>query len=198
MPRRPARGRDSGRGRPVGPLSTTISAVIFELSWISRAFASERVGGDRARRAGHDLRRRASVPRSGRRWRRRSPSVTMPARRPSASTTINAAEPLGAHLGDSLFHQRPDAHDRQPVARMHDVADELELGAELAARMEDAEMLRRETALLEERDGKRVAEGELHGGRGRRGKPVRAGLLRPSAGRGRRRPAGRASRRRST
>ena len=32
--------------------------------------------------------------------------------------------------------------ERQPLARMHDVADELELRAELAARMEDAEILR--------------------------------------------------------
>ena len=116
--------------------------------------------------------------RSGLRWRRRSPSVTMPASVPSSRDDDDAAEALGADLEDGRVHARADRHQRQALAGMHHLAHELQLGAELAARVEDPEMLGREAAPLEQRHRQRVADHELHGGRGGRREAVRACLER--------------------
>ena len=80
-----------------------------------------------------------SVGSSGRRWRRRSPSVTMPASVPSSFTTMTLPKPLALISAIAACMRRADRDDRQALARMHDVAHELELRAELAARVEDAE-----------------------------------------------------------
>ena len=72
----------------------------------------------------------------------------------------------------------PTRHQRQPVADMHDLADLHQAGAELAAGMEGAEMVRREAARLEQGDGQRIADDQLQQRRGRRRQPVRAGFRR--------------------
>ena len=61
---------------------------------------------------------------------------------------------------------------------MHDSAHLLELHAELAARMEAPEIIRRETPAFEQRNRQRVAQRELHRRRGCRREPVRAGFTR--------------------
>ena len=45
---------------------------------------------------------------------------------------------------------------------MHDIADELQRRAELAARMKHAEIDRGEAAAFKKSDRQRIAEGELH------------------------------------
>ena len=93
-----------------------------------------------------------------------------------------AAETLGGHHRHGIAEPRAERHQRQRVALMHDGADEMEARAEPPAGMEDAEILRREAAAFEERDGERIAEGELHQRRGGGGKAVRASLGRPRHG----------------
>ena len=65
---------------------------------------------------------------------------------------------------------------------MHDLADLHQAGAELPAWMEGAEMVRREAARLQERDGQRIADDKLQQRRRRRRKPVRAGFRHFAAG----------------
>ena len=71
-----------------------------------------------------------------------------------------------------------ERHERHRVAGMHDLADLGQAGAELAARMEGAEMVRREAARLQQRDRERIADDQLQQRRRRRRQPVRAGLRR--------------------
>jgi hypothetical protein len=59
---------------------------------------------------------------------------------------------------------------------VHEFAHALELGAELAAGVEDPEIRRREAAPLEQRDGERIAESELHCRRGGGCEAHRTGL----------------------
>ena len=102
--------------------------------------------------------------------------MTMPTSRPFSVDDADAAEAL---LRDRTIACDIDAcrrDQRQLLAPVHDVADEVELGAEPAAGMEAVEVVGGEAARLEERDGQRVAEGELHQRRGGRGEPVRAGF----------------------
>ena len=61
---------------------------------------------------------------------------------------------------------------------MHDVADELEHGAEPAARMQTAEVDGGEAAALQKRDRQRIAERGLHQGGGGGGEIVRTGFAR--------------------
>ena len=61
---------------------------------------------------------------------------------------------------------------------MHDIADMLQLGAELSARMQHLKVAGGKAAALEERDRQRVPEDELHRRRRGRREAVRAGLVR--------------------
>jgi hypothetical protein len=90
----------------------------------------------------------------------------------------DAAEALRRHLDDRFRHPGVCADARDALAGVHDFAHMLEFRAELAARVKGAEIERGEAAALDERDGQRVAEHELHRGRGGRGEPVGAGLRR--------------------
>ena len=90
----------------------------------------------------------------------------------------DAAEALARHLDEGVRHARTGRRQGQGGALVHDVAHELEHGAEPSGRVQEAELARREAAAFEQRDGERVAERELHqrGGGGR--EVVRAGLAR--------------------
>ena len=110
--------------------------------------------------------------------RRRSPSVMMPARRPSASTMTTQPKLLAVISTSASAMRVPSAHQRHGVAAAHDVAHELQHRAEPAARMQLGEFQRREAAALEQRDRERVAERLLHQGRGGGREIVRAGLAR--------------------
>ena len=81
----------------------------------------------------------------------------------------DAAEALGAHHHDRLGHRRFGRHQRQRVQPMHQVADQAQASAQLAARMQHAEMAVGEAAPLKQRHGERIAQGHLQCGRcGRR------------------------------
>ena len=67
--------------------------------------------------------------------------------------------------------------ERQAVALVHQVADEFQPRAELAARMQNLEVARGEALALEQRDGEAIAERKLHHGRGGGRESVRAGFL---------------------
>ena len=88
----------------------------------------------------------------------------------------DAAEALLALDGQRLIHGRVLADERQPRTRMHHLPGGLEHGAELAAGVEAAEIMGGEAALFEQRDGKRIAERQLHGGRCGGREPVGAGF----------------------
>ena len=90
----------------------------------------------------------------------------------------DAAEALRRHGHDNLAHRRLERDQRQGLAFVHEVGHVLELGAERAAGVVLAEIMRREALLLEQRNRQTVAESKLHRGRGRRRQAVRAGLLR--------------------
>ena len=117
-----------------------------------------------------------SPPRFLSRLRARSPSVMMPASLPSVVDDADAAEPLPGQGHDGVAQRAAERGDRHAVAPMHDLAHLHQAGAELAARMEGAEMVGREAARLQQRDGQRIADDELQQRRGGRGQPVRAGL----------------------
>ena len=106
----------------------------------------------------------------------------MPTRRAVVIDDAEAAEALLGHAHDRFAHRCADGGERQGGVAMHDVADEMKTGAEPAAGMEDVELLRREAAAFEQRDGERIAEGELQQRRGGRREAMRAGLGRARAG----------------
>ncbi len=85
-----------------------------------------------------------------------------PASLPSAVDHRDAAEALGRHFDDRIRHRRAALDQRQRGARMHDVADEFQRGAELAARMKHAEIDRGKAAAFQQRNGERIAERKLH------------------------------------
>ncbi len=62
---------------------------------------------------------------------------------------------------------------------MHDVGDVQQLAAERTARVQDLEILGREPLAFEQGDGKRIAERQHHGGRGRWRQAHGAGFGRP-------------------
>ena len=70
------------------------------------------------------------------------------------------------------------------IARMHQVADAPQPRAEPAAGMDLVEVGRGEAAPGQQRDGERVAERHLHGGRGGGGEAHRAGFRRRRQGQG--------------
>ena len=66
---------------------------------------------------------------------------------------------------------------RQFFLRMHDVAHMLQLRSQLAAGVELAEVMRAEALVLEQRNGQRIAQGELQQRRCRGREAIGAGLL---------------------
>ena len=110
--------------------------------------------------------------------RRRSPSVMMPDKMAVGIDHADAAHGLGRHLDHGLAHAGAERRDRNRVALAHDIADEFEHGAEPAARMQQAEFMRGESAAFQQRDGERVAERKLHQRRGGRREIVRTSFAR--------------------
>ncbi len=74
--------------------------------------------------------------RSGPMWRRKSPSVTMPARWPRASVMPTQAKALRRHLDQRIRHPGAERLQRHRVAGMHEIAGVFEQSAELAAGMQ--------------------------------------------------------------
>ena len=101
----------------------------------------------------------------------------MPTSLPDRVDNADAAETLLGDHHDRVAHRRVAADKRHGRVAVHDVADEMQAGAELAAGMEDVEIFGGEAATFEQRDRERVAEGELHQRRGGRREAVRAGLF---------------------
>ena len=88
------------------------------------------------------------------------------------------AQSLAGHLQQRLAQRGRLADARDLVAGVHDVGDvEQQAATEAAGRVGAGEILDRETAALEQRDGERIAERERGGGRGGGCEVVRAGLL---------------------
>ncbi len=100
--------------------------------------------------------------------RRRSPSVTIPARRPSCVEDRGHAETFAAHLVDYVGQFRIEIHPRQGVAGVHEAFGAQQLPAEATAGMQRGEIAFLEAAAFEQGDGERVANGERGGGGGRR------------------------------
>ena len=121
------------------------------------------------RAAGHGARAAvggsAPTPRST--ARRRSPSVTMPVRRPAASTTPVQPSPLGAHRPDDGLERSRLRHHRHLVAPVHQLGHADQAAADGASRVESRHVVGAETAAREHGDGQGVAERER--GRRRRG-----------------------------
>ena len=147
---------------PTGrPLSTTMSAVIFDELSNCQRLAGQLIGPDGFRRRRHHVIDR-----------RLQQIVTHVAAQIAVGDDAgelagvvgdgDAAEALGRHFDDRRRHWRAARDQRHRIARMHDVADEFECRAELAARMKDAEIDRGEAAAFEQRDRERIAERELH------------------------------------
>lgn len=88
-----------------------------------------------------------------------------------------AKTPVG-HQNQGLIHGLVHGRKRQAFRSMHHFANLAQHGAKLAAGMEYLEIPRGKAALLQQGDGKRVAQRELQRGRGGRGKSIGAGLLR--------------------
>ena len=112
-------------------------------------------------------------------WRRRSPSVMMPTSLPSRVGDADAAEALGGHLHDRVRHRACRARrsgTASPVCMTS--RTNFSMRAEPAARMQDAEVERREAAAFQQRDRERVAERKLHQRGGGRREIVRAGFAR--------------------
>ena len=75
-------------------------------------------------------------------------------------------------------HARAERRQRHGLAGMHELAHHFEQRAELAARVQQAEIHRGEAAAFQQRDRQRVAERELHQRGGGRRQIMRAGLAR--------------------
>ena len=102
----------------------------------------------------------------------------MPASLPSASMMPTQPKPfadISTIASDIGGAERDQRHGR---AGVHHVADEFQLRAEPPARMQDAEIERREAAAFQQRDRERIAERKLHQRGGGRREIVRAGLAR--------------------
>ena len=161
---------------PTGlPASVTIRAVIFEELRISSASLASRSLADRLRVFGHDV-----VDQRGHQIR---PHVAaqiavgddaddLPARINDA----DAAEAFRRHLDQRVGHLGPQRLQRHGIAGMHEVAGIFQHRAELAARMQHAEIDRGKAAALQQRDRQRVAQRQQHqrGGGGR--EVMRTGL----------------------
>ena len=119
----------------------------------------------------------ASEPRSGRRLRRRSPSVTMPASVPSGFTTITEPKPLRpiSSIASFINASMPTIGSRSFLCMTSRTS--LSRAPSLPPGWNTRKCSAVKPALFQQRDRQRVAEGELHGGGGRRRKAVRAGLV---------------------
>ncbi len=73
-------------------------------------------------------------------WRRRSPSVMIPASLPSAPVMPTQPKPFAVITTIASGIEAPSAISGTRFAGVHDVADEFQLRAEPAARMEVAEI----------------------------------------------------------
>ena len=176
----PARSRSCRCTMPTGlPASTTNTRGDLRRVEQLERLADELIGRDRLRACASSRRRPWRSSRSGPMWRRRSPSVMMPIERAVAVGDADAAEALRASSSTIASDiAAPSGDQRHGFAGVHHVADEFELRAEPPARMQAAEVERREAAAFQQRDRERVAERELHQrGRGRR-EIVRAGFAR--------------------
>ncbi len=109
-------------------------------------------------------------------WRRRSPSVMTPMRRPSRPRTPTQPNALAVITRIASDIGVPRATKRHRLAGMHDVADPQQVAAELAARMEGLEIGGRKALAFEERNRQRVAERHHHRRRGGRRQAHRARL----------------------
>ena len=89
-----------------------------------------------------------------------------------------AAEALFRHQQQRIVHRGIRRGERQFAAGMHQVPRPAQLGAQLSAGMEAAEIGRAEAAPGEQGHCQRVAQRHLHGGGGRGGQPHRAGFRR--------------------
>src|SRR5262249_19046419 len=87
------------------------------------------------------------------------------------------AEALVADLGHAVRERRILLHARQRVAPPHQVLDPQQPAAQRPARREQGEVVRREAALLEQRDRQRVAQGHRRRGAGGGRETERTGLL---------------------
>ena len=131
---------------PTGlPSSTTKRTVNGRVGLVhhGQRLADQHVGrrsvfGDRVITSSTVLRAAGPAPM----WRRRSPSVTMPTSAPASSTTPTQPKPFSVITAIASPIGVPSGDQRQRVAAVHDVADEMQAGAELAAGMEEAEILR--------------------------------------------------------
>src|SRR5213080_2207199 len=88
------------------------------------------------------------------------------------------AEPLGGHLDQRVRERRALGYERHLAPAVHELFDAQQAAAERAGGMEEREVLGREAALLEQRDGERVAERHGRGRAGRGRETEGAGLLR--------------------
>ncbi|MNT40298.1 hypothetical protein D3C72_1766050 [compost metagenome] len=74
-------------------------------------------------------------------------------------------------------HGRSLIDQRHAITGMHDIADQCQASPQLAAGMKHLEIARCEIARLEKRNGKGIAQRQLHQCGGRRCKSERAGFL---------------------
>ena len=88
----------------------------------------------------------------------------------------DAAETLRRHLDQRVGHPGTHWLQRHRVSGMHQVAGIFQHGAELAARMQHAEIHRGKAAAFQQRDRQRVAQRQHHQRGGGGGEIVRAGL----------------------
>lgn len=86
------------------------------------------------------------------------------------------AEALGGHGDQPLAHGRVGGEQGHRLAPVHQPLDLDELGAELAARVENLEILPAEALAVHQRHGERVAERQRRGGGGGGGDADDAGL----------------------
>ena len=167
---RPRRGVvDDDQRRDASRSSSIFSASTASVS--GRRWSPAAGGHDLARRADRESARATSS------WRRRSPSVMMPASRPSASTTLVMPSFLRAHLGDDVAHRRVDRDPRQGLAGVHQRVRAHQALAQRAAGMQVGEVVLAEAAPDEQRHRQRVAERERRGRARRRRQIERARFL---------------------
>ena len=72
------------------------------------------------------------------------------------------AKGLLGHHHDGLGHRHVARSERQAIAFVHEVADEFQPGAELAAGVQNLEVAGGEALAFEQRDGEAIAERKLH------------------------------------
>ena len=128
-------------------------------------FRGERVGVDRLRTAAHHLARRAAEQISC--GAQCTPQITVGDHTDQAARLVDDrghAEALRRDLEQHFSGRRRGRNARQRVLDVHHVRHAQELAAEGAGRMQRREVLGTKAAMLEQRDRKRIPEGEGCGG----------------------------------